>query len=108
MATGEVMKPTLEDLRLSAEACGRSIREFNNEIEALYPGHVRYWQRWNPPENPAQNWECVEELLRRGYGVEYQQMELHRLRKNDDYEYFNCDAKDFACLALAELKRREK
>lgn len=108
------MKPTLADRELSAKACGHRAFEKNGEVWILvddsepYPFDVN--KEWNPPENPAQNWECVEELLRRGWHLEMNPKHCYLMQADRTWSAvkFVCDAKDFACLALAKLQREGK
>lgn len=112
---------TLDDLRLSAEACGRKVatarswaRFGKSSHECwIHLDHYRdgAMEHWNPPENPAQWQECILKLLEIGDLKFLQNGHGPHWFWGDVASVFNCDcpAKDFPHTALAELwRRREK
>ena len=107
------MKPTLEDLRLSAEGCGHKVRRLLSPLGAVQiieddpTGAHEMFTDWNPPENAEQDRECLKELRKRGFSLSMSANgECYATR--NFVVILTCDWEDFACLALAEIVRREK
>lgn len=116
------MTVPIEALRLSAEACGLRTEVQNGKVLA-WSAAVRGWFSWNPPESPAQDRECLDQLCDRGFTVVYNEEPPDHFKthgwvhccffirpdvlQRDVVFRQDCARKDFATLALAEVKRRE-
>lgn len=112
------MKPTLEDLRRSAEFCGKRFAEPHRpEIICIWEpiGENRTAVRWNPPESAEQDRELLHKLLEAGYSVSYREvrhkhfeepghvLEQHT-NKWTSYDKIDCRPNDFLTLAASKLQ----
>jgi hypothetical protein len=99
-------KPTLDDLRRSAEFAGKEIDGDSIILEETYfPIST-----WHPPSNPAQDRELLHAIREAGWQVHYNpQLTRHWITHPERsvlgaWFDFNCFPNDFLTLAASRLQ----